>query len=253
MSTLLNRRRDGAVEYVELNRPEVRNALNEHLIAELAAWAAEVAEDSTVRVVVLGGAGPAFSAGADLVWMSKMAGYTREENLRDASHVAAMFEALDTLPVPLIARVHGAAMGGGVGLVAIADIAVASDEAMFGLTEVRLGLIPSVVGPYVIAKIGQSAARELFLTGRRFPASHAQSIGLVHSVAASDQLDTVVQRVVDDLLAGGGEAIAAAKKLIRQVAGRSPAEVTQITAEAIVTRRASEEAKGRMEGFLKKK
>ena len=172
-----------------LNRPEVRNAFNEQLIAEMTAWAERAAADSSLRGVVISGAGPSFCAGADLAWMAKMAGYTQEENLRDARAAAAMFAAIDTLPVPVIAQIHGAALGGGAGLAAVADIAVAADDTTFGFTEVKLGLIPAVIAPYVLAKIGQSAARELFVTGRRFDAAHAREIGLVHAVVPAADLD----------------------------------------------------------------
>src|ERR1051325_3389083 len=158
-------RRDEAVDYVELNRPQVRNAFNEELIQELSAYAARACEDKELRAVVLCGAGPVFCAGADLAWMTRMAGYSREDNVRDATAAADAFAALNTLPVPVIARIHGAALGGGTGLAAVADIAVADEGAIFGFTEVKLGLVPSIISPYVVAKIGESAARELFLTG----------------------------------------------------------------------------------------
>src|SRR6188474_69864 len=158
------------VDYVTLNRPEVRNAFNEHVIAEVTAWAEGAAHDPSLRGAVIAGAGPSFCAGADLAWMAKMAGYSREENLRDARAAAAMYAAIDSLPVPVVAQIHGAALGGGAGLAAVADIVVASDDAMFGFTEAKLGLIPAVIAPYVVAKIGQSAARELFITGWRFDA-----------------------------------------------------------------------------------
>ena len=170
------------VDYVTLSRPEVRNAFDEHLIAEMTAWAEHAAQDQTLRGVVISGAGPSFCAGADLAWMAKMAGYSREDNVRDARAAAAMFAAIDTLPIPVIAQIHGAALGGGAGLAAVADIAVAADDTTFGFTEVKLGLMPAVIAPYVLAKIGQSAARELFITGRRFDAAHARDIGLVHVI-----------------------------------------------------------------------
>src|SRR5262245_56838559 len=147
----INVRRLANVDYVTLNRPEVRNAFNEHLIAEMTAWAHGAAGDPSLRAVVIAGAVKSFCAGADLAWMAKMAGYTREENLRDARAAAAMFAAIDTLPMPVIAQVHGAALGGGAGLAAIADVAVAADDAAFGFTEVKLGLIPAVIAPYVLA------------------------------------------------------------------------------------------------------
>jgi methylglutaconyl-CoA hydratase len=248
----LQHRRDGAVEYLMLNRPEVRNALDEHLIAELAAWAAGAARDEKLRAVVLSGAGPSFCAGADLAWMSKMVHYTHDDNVRDATEAAKMFSAIDRLPVPVIARIHGAALGGGAGLAAVADIAVADETATFGFTEVRLGLLPAIIAPYVLAKIGQSAARELFLTGSRFTAGRAREIGLVHAVSPADRLDQTVQEYVNDILASGREAIAAAKALIRRLSHGSTEDVTAITADAIARQRVSAEAQERMKGFLKK-
>ena len=248
----IERSRDGQVEHLVLNRPEVRNALNEEMIAEVTAWASRAASDPDLRAVVIVGAGLSFCAGADLAWMAKMAGYTREDNLRDARAAAAMFEAINTLPVPVIARVHGAALGGGAGLAAVADIVVADESATFGFTEVKLGLIPAIIAPYVLAKIGESAARELFLTGRRFSADRAHEIGLVHAVMAADQLDRAVQQYLADILASGRDAVAAAKALLRQISYRSIGEVGPLTAEAIATRRVSSEAQERMRAFLKK-
>ena len=250
--SMIQHRRDGAVEHLVLNRPEVRNAFNEALIAETTEWARNTAGARDVRVVVISGAGPTFCAGADVAWMTKMAGYSREENVRDALAAAAMFDAIDTLPVPVIARVHGAALGGGAGLAAVADIAIADEIATFGFTEVKLGLIPAIIAPYALAKIGLSAARELFVTGRRFGAEHARDIGLVHTVVPADQLDRTVQQYVNEILAGGPEAISAAKALLRQIADQSIAEAGPITAEAIAMRRASAEAQDRMRAFLKK-
>ena len=169
----LTTKRDGAVEYLTLNRPEVRNAFNEDVIDELTHWAARAAEDTIdrgLRVVVLAGAGKVFCAGADVTWMAKTVSCTEEENLRDATAAAHMFAALDSLSVPLIGRIHGAALGGGAGLAAICDIVVAEEHAAFGFTEVKLGILPAVISPFAIAKIGRSAARELFLTGARFSA-----------------------------------------------------------------------------------
>ena len=153
-------------------------------------WAERAAADASLRAVVISGAGPSFCAGADLAWMAKMAGYSEQENLRDARAAAAMFAAIDTLPMPVIAQIHGAALGGGAGLAAVADIALAADDTTFGFTEVKLGLIPAVIAPYVVAKIGLSAARELFVTGRRFDAAHAKDIGLVHAIISADALMT---------------------------------------------------------------
>jgi methylglutaconyl-CoA hydratase len=240
------------VDYVTLSRPEVRNAFDEHLIAEMTAWAERAARDPTLRGVVISGAGPSFCAGADLAWMAKMAGYSREENVRDARAAAAMFAAIDTLPVPVIAQIHGAALGGGAGLAAVADIAVAADDTTFGFTEVKLGLMPAVIAPYVIAKIGQSAARELFITGRRFDAAHARDIGLVHVIVPAEELLERVNKYLIELATNGPEAMSAAKALLREIGNLSIAEASSITAEAIAERRVSGEAQKLMKAFLKK-
>jgi methylglutaconyl-CoA hydratase len=236
---------------VTLNRPDVRNAFNEELIAELTAWATSI-ETHNTRVAVLGGAGPVFCAGADLAWMSKMVGYSHEENLRDARVLGTMFETLNTLPVPLIGRVQGAALGGGAGMAAVCDIVVAADDAVFGFTEAKLGILPAVISPYTVAKIGQSAARELFLTASKFSARRAREIGLVHAVVPAADLDTTIDAYVHDLLTSGPQAIAAAKTLIGAVAGRPPADVAGVTADTIARHRVSPEGQEGMRAFLGK-
>jgi methylglutaconyl-CoA hydratase len=244
---------DGAVARVTLNRPEVRNAFNEDLIRELTAWATSVTAAGPARVAVLSGAGKMFCAGADLAWMSKMVGYTRDENVRDARAMAHMFQSLDRLPIPLIARVHGAALGGGVGLAAVCDIVVAAEDAAFGFTEVKLGILPAVIAPFAIAKIGASAARELFLTGARFSAARAKEIGLVHAIGEAHELDRIVAKYVNDLLTSAPEAIAAAKQLIAEVASRPRDAATEYTVEAIAERRVSPEGQEGMSAFLAKR
>jgi methylglutaconyl-CoA hydratase len=246
-------RREGAVEYLTLNRPDVRNAFNEHVIAELTRWAGATAADRSVRCVVLAGAGKAFCAGADLAWMSKMVTYTREDNVRDARAMARMFSALDTLPVPLVGRIHGAALGGGAGLAAVCDIVVCDADAVFGFTEVKLGILPAVISPYALAKIGRSAARELFLTGMRFGAQRAKDIGLVHAVAPLAELESKVGGYVTEILGAGPEGIAAAKALIPNVWSRMAPEAMDITAEAIAARRVSPEGQEGMKAFLEKR
>jgi methylglutaconyl-CoA hydratase len=247
-------RRDGPVEYLTLNRPEVRNAFNEDVIAELTDWARRAAAERAIRVAVLAGAGRVFCAGADLQWMSKTVRYSREENVRDATAMAEMYAALDAVPFVLIGRVHGAALGGGAGLVAICDIVVADDTAVFGFTEVKLGILPAVISPYVLAKIGRSAARELFLTGARFSATRAREIGLVHNVVSFAELDNAVDTYVQEVLSSGPEAVAHAKALIPQVSAHpSAAEAMTITAEAIAARRVSAEGQEGMTAFLEKR
>jgi methylglutaconyl-CoA hydratase len=244
---------DGPVARLTLNRPEVRNAFNEESIAELTAWAESVSAGGVARVAVLSGAGPVFCAGADLTWMSKMVGYTREENLRDARAMAQMFDALDRLPIPLIGKIHGAALGGGAGLAAICDIVVAAEDASFAFTEVKLGILPAVISPFVLAKIGRSAARELFLTGARFSAARAREIGLVHAVAPADDLDRVIAKYVNDLLTSAPGAMAAAKRLIAEVATGSPTSASEFTIDAIAERRVSPEGQEGMTAFLAKR
>jgi methylglutaconyl-CoA hydratase len=251
MTTTLIAAHDGSVVRVTLNRPDVRNAFNEELIAELTAWATSI-ETHNTRVAVLGGAGPVFCAGADLAWMSKMVGYSHEENLRDARVLGTMFETLNTLPVPLIGRVQGAALGGGAGMAAVCDIVVAADDAVFGFTEAKLGILPAVISPYTVAKIGQSAARELFLTASKFSARRAREIGLVHAVVPAADLDTTIDAYVHDLLTSGPQAIAAAKTLIGAVAGRPPADVAGVTADTIARHRVSPEGQEGMRAFLGK-
>jgi methylglutaconyl-CoA hydratase len=252
MPTHLDIREAGPVAHVTLNRPGVRNAFDEQLIAELTEWARSV-DRRTARVAVLGGQGKVFCAGADLSWMSKMVGYSHDENVRDARALAAMFEALNTLPLPLVGRVQGAAFGGGAGLAAVCDIVVAADDVVFGFTEAKLGILPAVIAPYTIAKIGQSAARELFLTGARFSAARARELGLVHAVVPAVDLDTTIDAYVHALLTSGPEAVAGAKALIGTVAGRAPADVADATAETTARHRVSGEGQEGMRAFLDKR
>ena len=249
----LTTRREGPVEYLTLNRPDVRNAFNEDVIAELTAWAAAAHADRALRVVVVAGAGKTFSAGADVQWMAKTVGYTQEENLRDAAAASAMFASIDALPVPVVGRVQGAALGGGAGLAAVCDIVVAEDSAVFGFTEVKLGILPAVISPFSLAKIGRSAARELFLTGARFSAARAREIGLVHAVVPASELDAAVDGYVREILTAAPEAIAAAKALIRDVWGRPLDEARPITAQAIADRRVSAEGQEGLRAFLEKR
>ncbi len=244
--------RRGPVEYVTLNRPDVRNAFNEDVIAELTAWARGAHADPALRVVVFGGAGKVFSAGADAAWMAKMAGYSHEDNLRDATAGAEMFLAINTVPAIVIGRIHGAALGGGSGLAAVCDIVVTESTAVFGFTETKLGILPAMISPYVIQKIGISAARELFLTGARFDAARAKEIGLVHAVVPPEKLDATVRQYVSEALSASPTAVARAKALIPRVAGRAPADVMTITAEAIAAQRVSPEGQDGLQAFLAK-
>jgi methylglutaconyl-CoA hydratase len=248
--------RDGPVERLTLNRPDVRNAFNEHVIAELTHWAETLSASEfskRPRIVVLAGEGRAFCAGADVTWMAKTIDYTEEDNVRDAQAMSRMFTAINAVPVPVVGRVHGAALGGGAGLAAVCDIVVAEEQTWFGFTETRLGILPAVISPFVLAKIGRSAARELFLTGSRFPAARAKEIGLVHAVVPMHQLDAAIDGYVRELMAAGPEAVAAAKALIQEVWGRPAADVHAITARAIAARRVSAEGQEGLRAFLAKK
>jgi len=244
---------DGPTLRITLNRPDVRNAFDEKVIDALSACIASAGDDRSVRVVVLAGRGKAFCAGADLAWMSKAIAYSQVENLADAEDFALMLERIDTLPMPVIGRVHGAALGGGVGLAAVCDIVVASEDATFGLTEVKLGILPAVISPYVMRKIGASAARELFLTGARFGAARARELGLVHEVVPEAELDAAVDRRIEELLTSGPGAVAAAKALIRDVAGESPKDVIGLTTSRIAAQRVSPEGQEGMRAFLQKR
>jgi methylglutaconyl-CoA hydratase len=246
-------RRDGPVEHVTLNRQEVRNAFNEEMIGELSDWAASRHADPGIRAAVLRGAGPVFSAGGDLSWMAKTVDYTREQNLRDAGALSRMYSRLDSLPFPLVGGVHGAALGGGSGLAAVCDIVIAARDAVFGFTEVRLGIVPAVISPFVVAKIGRSAARELFLTGTRFSADRAREIGLVHAVVEPEALEGEVQRIVDGILACGPEAVAATKALIGRVSAGPSAQAADLAAETLADARVSPEGQEGLRAFLEKR
>jgi methylglutaconyl-CoA hydratase len=251
---LLSERRADGSAWITLNRPEVHNAFDDRLIAELTAALTALAADDAVRAVVLTGSGRSFSAGADLNWMRRSSTYGEADNLADARALARLMAVLNELPKPTIARVNGAALGGGTGLVACCDVALASADAKFGTTEVRLGLIPAVIGPYVVAAIGVRQARRLMLTGERIAAAEAARIGLVHEVVPADQLDDAVARVLADILKGGPEALAAAKRLARDLAGCPiGAELIDDTARRIAALRASPEAREGLAAFLDKR
>ncbi|HET7294482.1 MAG TPA: enoyl-CoA hydratase-related protein [Vicinamibacteria bacterium] len=244
---------DGPVARVWLNRPEVRNAFDGLMVTELRRAIFDLHEVDAVRVIVLGGRGEAFCAGADLQWMKAMPGFDRDENLREAQALADLFFTVYDSPKPIVARVHGAALGGGAGLVAAADIPVAALGTQFGFTEVRLGILPAVISPYVIRKIGESAARELFLTGERFEAVKAQEIGLVRAAVPAEDLDAVVEGRVQELLKAGPRAVTEAKELIQEVAFRRIEDVQRYTVEAIAEIRASPEGQEGLRAFLEKR
>jgi methylglutaconyl-CoA hydratase len=249
----LRRTDDGSVATVTLRRPEARNALNAALIGEVTRCFEELAQDESVRVVVLTGEGPSFCAGADVGYMRDTASYSYEENLEDARRLADMFLAVDDLPKPVVARVRGAAIGGGAGLVAAADLAVAEEEARFAFAEVRLGIAPATIAPFVVRRIGYSRARALFLTGERFGTDLAREIGLVHEVVPEEVLDSAVERVVTQLLQGGPAAQAAIKEVLRQVEATEPMEALGIMTQLIAELRVGEEGQEGLGAFLEKR
>jgi methylglutaconyl-CoA hydratase len=242
------------VATVTLNRPDIHNAFDDALIAGLTRTFEVVGVNSNVRVVILAGAGKSFSAGADIKWMRRMAEYSRAENVRDAEALATMLKTLNDIPKPTFAIVQGAAIGGGVGLVACCDIAIAAEDAVFALSETKLGLIPATIGPYVVAAIGARYARRYFLTAERFSAQDALRTGLVHEVVPAAELPRARDRHVAELLKNGPRAMGEAKALIRDIAGR-PIErrLIQETAERIASIRASDEGREGLSAFLEKR
>jgi len=254
VSAPLRRERPRAgVARVVLARPEVRNAFDDAMIAEVTATFEELASDGATRVVVLAGEGKAFCAGADLAWMKRMVTWGEEENRRDAEALGRMFLAIDSCPKPVVGRIHGAALGGGAGLVAVCDVAVCADGTLLGTTEVRLGIVPAVISPFVVRKVGESHARRWFLTGERLDAEAALRAGLVHVVVPEAELDAEVDRVVDALLLGGPEALAVSKGLAKRM-GRVPTDEALAEAAGIIAaRRVSSEGQEGMEAFLAKR
>jgi methylglutaconyl-CoA hydratase len=246
--------RAGAVATLWLNRPELHNAFDDSLIRDLTGALDEVGRDAATRVVLLAGKGKSFSAGGDLAWMKRMAGYSDAENEVDARALAELLHRLDSLPKPTVALVQGAAMGGGVGLVAACDMAIAAEGTQFALSEVRLGLIPAVIGPYVIAAIGPRAARRYFLTAERFDAARAVALGLVSKIVAAESLLAEGAALAAALAQNAPEALAEAKALIADVAGRPiDAELRAETARRIARRRASAEGREGVAAFLEKR
>ncbi len=241
---------------LQLNRPEVHNAFGEQLIQEMIKALEAAGDDPAVRMLMVTGAGKSFSAGADVHWMSSMAAAGAEENEQDAQHLARMLRRLNYFPKPTLARVNGAAFGGGVGLLACCDIIIAADSAQFALTEVRLGLVPAVISPFVVRRMGESQSRRFFLTGERFDAHAAQQLGLVHSVTSGFELDAAVNAQIDLLLQGGPMALKQAKRLVFNVAGHDNTRQRQIdedNARLIARLRVSEEGQEGLRAFLEKR
>ena len=253
MENLLVERRE-RVAVVTLNRPEIRNAFDDGLISSLSRTLRDLESDDSVRAVVLAGAGPAFCAGADLHWMKRMAGYSYEQNLADARALAGMLKALDRMSKPTIARVHGAAFAGGVGLVAACDIAIGTPQADFALTEAKLGLSPATISPYVVRAIGERAARRYFLTAERFDAAEAQRLGLLSAVVPAETLDAAIDALLGHLSQGGPGALAAIKDLIRAVScGPVDEAMIEDTAKRIAEIRVSVEGREGVASFLEKR
>src|SRR5438105_15852703 len=239
------------ISRITIARPDRKNAFDAELIAQLTAAVGRV--DRSARAVVLQSEGDTFCAGADVEWMRGMADYSLDENIADSKALAGMFRAFYDLEMPLVARVQGAAIGGGAGLVAVADIAVASTEASFAFTEVRVGILPAVVSPYVVRKVGAARATALFVTGARIDATRAHEIGLVECLAEPAELDAAVGRVVAAILEGSPAAVNAAKRLVREVEGRPPAEVADLTVSRIADIRVSGEGQEGLRAFLEKR
>jgi len=248
------RRASPFVAEVWLNRPEVRNAFNGAVIAELAQAFTQLGADPTLRVIVLGGHGKAFCAGADLGWMRAMADFSWEENRSDAQALADMLWTIYSCPLPLVGRIHGDCYAGGVGLAAVCDVLVAAEGANFCLSEARLGLLPATIGPYVVRALGEQASRRYFTTAERFDAATARALGLVHEVVAAEALDAKVAEIVAALVANGPAAVKACKRLVQDFAGRAvDAALRADSARLIADIRASEEGKEGVQSFLGKR
>ena len=242
------------VATVTLNRPDLRNAFNEQAIAELALAFDELGRNELVRAIVLAANGPAFCAGADLNWMKKMAGYSHDENLADASRLADMLRTIYLCPKPTVAKVQGDCYAGGMGLVAACDIVVAADTVNFCLSEVKLGLIPATISPYVIKAMGEQAARRYFITAERFDAAAALRMGFAHEVVAAENLDTTVAGLVKALVSNSPNAVVEAKKLVREVVGAPVTDALLLdTAQRIAAIRASSEGREGVASFLEKR
>jgi methylglutaconyl-CoA hydratase len=254
MTTTLDIRRDGPVARVFLNRPEVRNAFNDAVIAELTAAFTDLGADDAVRAIVLGGHGKAFCAGADLNWMRAMADYTWAQNKADAEGLAAMLWAIYNCAKPVVGRVHGDCYAGGVGLAAVCDVLVAAEGVHFCLSEAKLGLLPATIGPYVVRALGEQASRRYFVTAERFSAAEAHRLGFVHVLTAPDALDAKVDEVAQALASNGPQAVKACKRLVQDLAGQpiTPA-LREQTARRIADIRASAEGKEGVQSFLQKR
>jgi methylglutaconyl-CoA hydratase len=249
----LNISEQGPIARVSLARPDVRNAFNAELIRELREAFIRLSDAAHVRAVVLSGEGKAFCGGADVNWMRAALELNFDQNVADAEGMSDMFRAIDRCAKPVVGRIFGAALGGGAGLAAVCDIAIAAGDTIFGFTEVKLGIIPAVISPFVIAKIGTSHARALFMTGERFTAARALAAGLIHEAVPAADLDAAVDRVIAELLTSGPSATAAAKRLVANVAAADYDQSRGITANAIAKQRVSDEGQEGLRAFLERR
>ncbi len=243
----------GAIARVVLNRPDVRNAFNAELIAHLREAFERLGSDDDVRAIVLSGAGKTFCGGADINWMRASLDLSHDDNVADAAALSRMLREIDRTPKLVVGRVQGAALGGGAGLAAVCDVVVAAADALFGFTETKLGILPAVISPFVLAKIGRSHARALALTGERFAAERAHEIGLVHEVVAADELDAAVARITNEIISAAPSAVARTKALFASVSELAYDQTLEPTAEAIAEQRTSPEGQEGLRAFLEKR
>jgi len=251
--TTLKYEKDGRIGRVTFNRPEIHNAFNGTVITEMSSLFSELEKDDDLRVILLTGAGKSFCAGADLNWMREVVNQSFEENLTESNALADLFYQIYTFKRPVIGRINGAAIGGGTGFVAVCDIAIAARSAKFSFSEVKIGVVPACIGPYVIRKMGEGKARELFITGERMKADRAFKVGLVNKVVNDDHLDGEVDELLKAILTSGPEAVAMAKKLVSEVPLMTPDQFKPFTAEMIARLRISDEGQEGMDAFLNKR
>jgi len=251
--TTLKYDKDGRVGQVSFSRPEIHNAFNGTVITEMSHLFGELAKDDDLRVILLTGEGKSFCAGADLNWMREVVHQSLAQNLAESNALAELFYQIYTFKHPVVGRINGAAIGGGTGFVAVCDIAIAARSAMFSFSEVKIGVVPACIGPYVIRKMGEGKARELFITGERMSAERAFEVGLVNKVVDDDQLDFEVEKLIQSILTSGPEAVSMAKKLISEVPMMPPSEFKPFTAEMIARLRVSAEGQEGMDAFLNKR
>ena len=241
------------VAVVTLRRPHVHNAFNAHMMEELTSAFRELSTDERLHAILLTGEGPSFSAGADITWMQESVAFTEEQNREDAHLLATLMQTMQDCPCPIVARVHGSALGGGVGLLAVSDLVIAAESARFAFSEVKLGLAPAVISPYVIRKIGESHARVLFVTGERFSAARALSMGLVHSVVPLEALDDAVQNALHELLMSAPQALRVSKQLALHVGHMDAEQALDFTTRTIARLRVGDEGQEGLHAFLEKR